>query len=173
LFLPTIVAIARLERCHACPITESFHYFAPQDSFCLQLIVLRAKESQVRDIVGPAARHGFDVVDVQTDGLVASLAVGADVGAPPAVACEHGVAGAQWNRNAIGGVTRARVRVLASQMPFCRLVSTDEVFDESDKHRFEGQLGELVGQERSRGPVLRHERLIGEELDVHLGLGHN
>ena len=132
--------------------------------------MLRAQESKVRDIVASAARDGFDVVDVQPDRRVAAFAVGSDIGAPAAVTREHGVACAQRNRDAIGGVTRARGRAFASQVSLYGLMPADEVFDQRDEHGFEGQLRKFVGQERGRGPVLRHEGLIGEELDVHLGL---
>ena len=64
-----------LNRRRAFPTAESIHHIASQDSFCLQLIVLRAEQAKVRDIVVPTAREGFDVVDVQPDRRVATLTV--------------------------------------------------------------------------------------------------
>ena len=87
-----------------------------------------------------------------------------------AVAHKHGVAYAQWDRCAIGGVVHTRGRALSPLVSLHGSVPADELFDQRDEYGLEGQLRKLVGQQHDRGPVLRHERLIGEELDVHLGL---
>lgn len=105
----------------------------------------RAQDAKVRDIVGSAARDRLDVIDVQPDGCVAALAVGSNIGAPAAVAREHGVASAYGNRDAISGVTRARGGAFTSPMSFDGFVPANELFDQRDEHGLEGQLRKFVG----------------------------